>query len=182
MNIQLDILSASAGFLLGALLSYLFLKSRVYGKKNAAGPPVQLTEVPKGIRKSRIVKEVMIPRAGIKGIDVKTSSDKIFDLLIHLGHSRLPVYNQILDNLEGVLYAKDFLSIAKHKDLIILQDILRPAFYVSESKKTEELLYEFRNGKIHLAVVLDENGDISGLVTMEDILAATIDSNNGELP
>ena len=117
-----------------------------------------------------VVSDVMVPRTEMIGIDIRTGVDKVLNILIDCGYSRLPVYDKDYDNIVGVLYAKDFLSILKDKDLIILQDVIRPAYYVPETKKITELLSEFRRGKIHLAVVVDEYGGTSGLVTLEDLV------------
>jgi CBS domain containing-hemolysin-like protein len=82
----------------------------------------------------------------------------------------MPVYRDSLDAIEGVIYAKDVISLIQHPDLIILQDIIRPAFIVPETKPISELLREFQFKRLHMAIVVDEFGGTEGLITMEDIL------------
>jgi CBS domain containing-hemolysin-like protein len=82
----------------------------------------------------------------------------------------MPVYRDSLDHIIGVVYAKDVLSLLEHQHLIILQDIIRPAFIVPETKPISELLREFQRKRIHLAIVVDEFGGTEGIITMEDIL------------
>lgn len=117
-----------------------------------------------------IVKEVMIPRTQIEGVSVKATVDQCLSKFIDSGYTRLPVFDKNFDHIVGTLYAKDFLAMLKERDLIILQDVIRPAFFVPESKKVTELLREFRKGKIHMAIVADEYGGTAGLVTLEDLV------------
>jgi putative hemolysin len=117
-----------------------------------------------------VVGDVMVPRTEMVGIESRTAVNKVLKVLTDCGYSRLPVYDGDFDNITGVLYTKDFLAILKDQDLIILQDVIRPAYYVPASKKITELLREFRRGKIHLAIVVDEYGGTAGLVTLEDLI------------
>jgi len=96
------------------------------------------------------------------------------DKFIDTGYTRLPVFDGDLDHIVGMLYAKDFLAVLKERDLIILADVIRPAFFVPESKKVSELLREFRKGRIHMALVVDEYGGTSGIVTLEDLVEEII--------
>ncbi|HDQ25835.1 MAG TPA: HlyC/CorC family transporter, partial [bacterium] len=116
------------------------------------------------------VKEAMVPRTSVVGIDLTWEVDKILDLVIEDGYSRMPVYKKDMDHIIGLIYTKDMLSMIKNRGLIIFQDLLRAPYFVPETKKLEELLKEFRKGKIHMAVVVDEFGGTSGIITLEDIL------------
>ncbi len=116
------------------------------------------------------VKEIMVPRPDIVAIDISLPRDAVVRKVIEEGYSRLPVYRENIDNIVGIIYTKDILSLLEHRDLIVLQDIIRPPFFVPESKKISELLREFQQNKAHLAIVVDEFGGTEGLVTMEDIV------------
>lgn len=115
-------------------------------------------------------REIMIPRPDIVALDIHMSREALMRRVIDEGYSRMPVYQQTIDNIVGVVYSKDLLSLLEHRDLIILQDILRPPFFVPESKKISELLRELQQNKVHLAIVVDEHGGTEGIVTMEDII------------
>ena len=117
-----------------------------------------------------IVSEVMCPRINVMAIDIKTGFDKIISLIAESGFSRIPVYADTFDSVKGVLYAKDILSHVKKPADFAWQTLLRPPYFVPETKKISALLKEFQTKKIHLAVVIDEYGGASGIVTMENIL------------
>ncbi|HLF19635.1 MAG TPA: hemolysin family protein [Bacteroidota bacterium] len=116
------------------------------------------------------VKEIMVPRPDIVGVDIGMSTDKLIRKVIDEGYSRIPVYKGTIDNVVGVVYSKDLLSLLEHRDLIILQDIIRPVYFVPESKQISQLLRELQQRKVHLAIVVDEFGGTEGLVAMEDII------------
>jgi CBS domain containing-hemolysin-like protein len=115
-------------------------------------------------------REIMIPRTDIIGVDLRMSPSEILDLILEEGFTRMPVYEASLDHIIGVIYAKDVLSLIQHKNLIILQDIVRPAYIVPETKPISELLREFQLKRLHMAIVVDEFGGTEGIITMEDIL------------
>ncbi len=118
-----------------------------------------------------IVKEIMVPRIHMSCIEINDQLDELIDLIINLGFSRIPVYNDTVDNIVGVVYAKDLLPLLKKDDYgVDIQKIMRPAYYIPETKKIDNLLSEFRKEKIHMAIILDEYGGTSGLVTIEDLL------------
>jgi CBS domain containing-hemolysin-like protein len=117
-----------------------------------------------------LVKEVMIPRTSIVGLDIAHSPAELIKTVVEEGYTRMPVYDGSIDNIVGVVYSKDLITLLEHQYLIILQDLLRPAYFIPETKHISELLREFQYRKIHLAVVVDEFGGTAGLVTMEDIL------------
>jgi CBS domain containing-hemolysin-like protein len=116
------------------------------------------------------VKEIMVPRPDIVALDIGMPRDTLVQKVIEEGYSRLPVYRGTIDNIIGIVYSKDLLSLLEHRDLIVLQDIIRPAFFVPEFKKISKLLREFQQTKSHLAIVIDEFGGTEGLITMEDIV------------
>jgi CBS domain containing-hemolysin-like protein len=116
----------------------------------------------------------MIPRTQLDGVSSKATVEQCLDKFIDTGYTRLPVFDKDLDHIVGMLYAKDFLAVLKERELIILQDVIRPAFFVPESKKVTELLREFRKGRIHMAVVVDEYGGTAGIVTLEDLVEEII--------
>ena len=121
-----------------------------------------------------VVREVMIPRTQIDAISVRASVEECLDRFLDTGYTRLPVIDGDLDHIKGLIYAKDFLAVLKERELIILQDIVRPVFFVPESKKVSELLREFRRGRRHMAVVVDEYGGTAGIVTLEDLVEEII--------
>lgn len=118
-----------------------------------------------------LVREIMIPRIDILALDVNTPFDQTMDALQQSGYSRVPIYKDSVDNILGLLYAKDLLGIWRiGKREISLSDHLRPAYYVPEAKKADELLTELQAKRIHMAIVVDEYGGVAGLVTLEDIV------------
>ncbi|MEM6854795.1 MAG: hemolysin family protein [Planctomycetota bacterium] len=121
--------------------------------------------------------EIMTPRTDVQGIELPASLDQVKAAVIEFGHSRVPVYRENLDDIVGILYAKDLIELletpgseAEKAAAFNLEAILREPFLVPESKKVLELLHEFRATKVHLAIVLDEYGGTAGLITIEDIL------------
>ncbi len=116
------------------------------------------------------VKQIMVPRGKIFGIELSMKIEDIIDDFIDLGYSRIPVYEEDIDNIVGVVYAKDVLSVVRHGSLIVLKDVVRPPYYVGEDIKINLLLREMQRNKIHLAIVRDEFGGTAGLVTLEDII------------
>ncbi|MGC9330381.1 MAG: gliding motility-associated protein GldE [Bacteroidales bacterium] len=118
------------------------------------------------------VKGIMKPRLSIVGINVSSDINKVLSVIVESGFSRLPVYKDNLDNIQGILYAKDLLSYLNQNDKkdFKWQNLIRDFYFVPESKKISTLLEEFQQKKIHLAIVVDEYGGTSGLVTLEDIL------------
>ena len=115
-------------------------------------------------------KEIMVPRLDIVALDIATPRDVLVRKVIEEGYSRLPVYEETIDRIIGIVYSKDLLSLLEHRDLIILQDIIRPAYFVPESKKISQLLREFQKHKVHLGIVIDEFGGTEGIITFEDII------------
>ncbi len=116
------------------------------------------------------MREVMVPRTNIIALDVEDPPGELIKIVVEEGYTRMPVYSGSIDNIIGVVYSKDLINLLEHHNLIILQDLLRPAYFIPETKLISELLREFQRRKIHMAVVVDEFGGTAGLVTMEDIL------------
>ena len=116
------------------------------------------------------VKEIMIPKVEMVNIYIDDSSEKLLETVIESGHSRYPVINEKKKKVEGILLAKDLLPLLSINEEINLDSIMRDAKVVPETKRADSLLEEFKKDKSHLAVVIDEYGEICGLVTIEDIL------------
>jgi putative hemolysin len=118
-----------------------------------------------------LAREVMVPRIDMVAIEVSTSVADALDVVMRAGHSRIPVYENTIDNIVGILYAKDLLKYWRDETSSLkLRDLLRNVYYIPESKKVDELLQELQKRKVHIAVAVDEYGGTAGLVTIEDIL------------
>jgi putative hemolysin len=118
-----------------------------------------------------IAREIMVPRIDMLALDVTTPLPEAVEAALSAGHSRIPVYQDHIDNIVGLLYAKDLLRAWRDGDQLAgLRALLRPAFFVPETKKVDELLAELQAKRIHLAVVVDEYGGTAGIVTLEDIV------------
>ena len=115
-------------------------------------------------------KEVMIPRPDMVAVDMDMPRDKITMTVLEEGYSRLPVYRETIDNIIGIIYTKDLLGLLEYRNVIILEDIIHPAYFVPETTKISHLLRDFQQRKIHMAIVTDEFGGTEGIVTMEDII------------
>ena len=116
------------------------------------------------------VEEIMHPRLDITAIDIETGYDEVKRTIVDSGFSRIPVYRESIDNIEGVLYVKDLLASINEGDNFEWQKYLRKVYYVPEHKKINDLLEEFQANKVHMAIVVDEYGSTLGLVSLEDIL------------
>ena len=114
--------------------------------------------------------QIMTPRTDVKGIEANATLQGVKEVILDLGHSRIPVYRGNLDDIVGVLYAKDMIKYLDNGEPWSIQNVIREAYMVPESKPVNELLAEFKTRKVHIAVVLDEYGGTAGLVTIEDIL------------
>jgi CBS domain containing-hemolysin-like protein len=117
------------------------------------------------------VEKIMKPRVDVVAIDIDSTNEEVIRIANECGFSRLPVYQEDLDDIRGFLYIKDMLPyIVDRSKEFNWKDHIREAYFVPESKKINDLLEEFRNKKMHLAVVVDEYGGTDGIVTLEDIL------------
>jgi putative hemolysin len=119
-----------------------------------------------------LVSEVMIPRIDIVAIDIDTPLDEALKAFIDSGHSRIPVYEESIDNVKGLLYAKDMLNYwgKQNGEVKLIREIMRKASFVPESKRADELMQDLRSSKIHMVIVVDEYGGTAGLVTFEDLI------------
>lgn len=117
-----------------------------------------------------VIKNVMTPKKDVISIDINAPFDDILNKVLEFGYSRLPVYKDSPDNIIGVINMKDILNLSFNKNLLVLEDIIYPATFVPESKKVTELLKEFQKGQTHLTIVVDQEGKMEGLVTLEDLL------------
>jgi putative hemolysin len=127
------------------------------------------------------VRQIMKSRIDIVAVDYETSFKELLPFIIENRYSRIPVYKEALDNIAGILYIKDLLPhLDKESEEYAWQSLVRPPYYVPESKKINDLLQEFQEKKMHLAIVVDEYGGTSGLVTMEDILEEIVGEINDE--
>lgn len=120
--------------------------------------------------RERTVREVMVPRTRIVAIDMDTPREDLVERIISEGYTRLPVYQESIENIIGVIYSKDVLALIQNPELIVLYDIIRPAPYVPETKQLSQLLREFQQEKLHMAIVVDEFGGTAGIITLEDIV------------
>ncbi|MDR2764053.1 MAG: hemolysin family protein [Tannerella sp.] len=114
--------------------------------------------------------EIMIPRLDMVMVDVKYSFEDLMKLILQTGFSRIPVCSESEDNIKGILYVKDLLPVIRNQGAFAWQSLIRPAYFVPETKKIDNLLEEFRTNKMHIAIVVDEFGCTSGLVTLEDVI------------
>jgi putative hemolysin len=129
-------------------------------------------EILKGIVKfgNKSVVEIMCSRVDVVSADIKDSYTKIMKMITETGFSRIPVYSDTFDNIKGILYIKDILPHIHKGTTFRWQSIIRPPFYVPETKKIDDLLEDFQKNKVHMAIVVDEYGGTSGIVTLEDVL------------
>lgn len=115
-------------------------------------------------------REIMTPRVDVLGVNIQSRFKKLIGQIVDSGYSRIPVYNQDLDNIKGILYVKDLLPFLGKPDSFNWQSLMRPPYYIPENKKINDLLKEFQTSKIHMAVVIDEYGGTLGIISLEDIL------------
>ncbi len=135
-----------------------------------------------------IVREIMIPRIDMVCIPYGSELGTLLDMINQHHHSRIPLYREKVDNIIGIIYTKDLLPFINKKsdEVISLEKLTRPAYFVPEQKKIDELLREFQTERIHMAIVVDEYGGTAGLVTLEDIIEEIVgeiqDEHDSELP
>ena len=144
------------------------------------------SEEEKGILKGIVnfstlsVKQVMRSRMDITAIDIEIDFHELMDKINKSGFSRIPVYNETIDKIEGILYIKDLLAHIEKEDDFKWQELLRPGYFVPENKKVDSLLRNFQDKRVHMAIVVDEYGGTSGLITMEDIIEEIVGEINDE--
>lgn len=146
----------------------------------------ETTEEEKGILKGIVnfgtlsVKQVMKSRMDITAIDLETDFHELMNQINKTGYSRIPVYKETIDKIEGILYIKDLLPHVNEEDSFKWQELLRPGFFVPEAKKIDTLFKDFQEKRIHIAIVVDEYGGTSGLITMEDVIEEIVGEINDE--
>ncbi len=118
-----------------------------------------------------LAREVMVPRIDMIALEINTPLQEALNTMVDAGHSRIPVYDESIDHIRGLLYAKDLLMLWRNGETDRpIKDLLRPAHFVPESKKADDLLADMQQRKVHLAIVVDEYGGTAGLVTLEDLI------------
>ena len=117
-------------------------------------------------------REIMVPRVDILAADVETPVARVTEMMMtEGGHSRIPIYEETVDNIVGIVYARDLLgSLTRQQKTVSLRDVARPAYFIPDSKRVDELLEELQEKRVHIALVVDEYGGVAGLVTIEDLL------------
>ncbi|MGN6641241.1 MAG: hemolysin family protein, partial [Mucilaginibacter sp.] len=118
----------------------------------------------------RVVKNIMVPRTKIYGIDINADNEELLDMIINEGYSRMPVYDDTIDRIVGIVHAKDVLPLLVRRQDIVLKDIIRKPYFIPETKKINDLMAELQQKRIQIAIVLDEFGGTAGMVTLEDIV------------
>jgi CBS domain containing-hemolysin-like protein len=117
-----------------------------------------------------MVREIMVPRPDITAVEIDETLREALRLFIESGHSRIPVYEDEIDDIKGVLYAKDLLAVWYKGEDASIRSLMRQAHFVPETKRAEDLFRELQNSNVHLAVVVDEYGSVAGVITVEDIV------------
>ena len=146
----------------------------------------ETTEEERGILKGIVnfgtlsVKQVMKSRMDITALDTETDFHDLMDQVNKKGYSRIPIYSETIDKIEGILYIKDLLPHLDKEDDFKWQTLLRPAYYVPESKKIDDLFKDFQEKQVHMAIVVDEYGGLEGLITLEDIIEEIVGEINDE--
>ena len=125
-------------------------------------------------------KEIMTSRQDIVDLDIRTSFKDVLQCVVDNNYSRIPVYQDSQDNIRGILYIKDLLPHLTKGSNFRWQSLIRPPYFVPETKKIDDLLRDFQDNKVHIAIVVDEFGGTSGIVTMEDILEEIVGEINDE--
>jgi CBS domain containing-hemolysin-like protein len=134
----------------------------------------------------RTARQVMTPRTKVVGLNIDLTDETMLDKVIDEGYSRVPVFKNSLDNIVGIIYIKDLLLRMRRKDVVVVKDLLRPAHFVHESKKINDLLRDFQRQHIHMSIVVNEYGGTEGILTLEDIIEEIVgeiqDEYDNEIP
>lgn len=118
----------------------------------------------------RVVRQILIPRTKLAAIDAESTKDEVITKVIEEGYSRMPVYQESLDNIIGIIYTKDLIKALYEKGVININTLIRPAYFVPQNKRINDLLREFQSQHIQMAIITNEFGGTAGIVTMEDII------------
>jgi putative hemolysin len=146
----------------------------------------EVSDEEKGILKGIVnfstlsVRQIMKSRIDITALDVDTDFHDLMDKVNKTGYSRIPVYAETVDKIEGILYIKDLLPHLDKKEEFKWQTLLRPGFFVPESKKIDDLFRDFQEKQVHMAIIVDEYGGTSGLITLEDVIEEIVGEINDE--
>jgi len=116
------------------------------------------------------VRKAMTPRTDMVAVELGTPRERLLQFVAEEGYSRIPIYRGDLDHIVGIIHTKDIINLLLNAELVILEDILRPPYFVPDSRKVQELLVDFQKKRVHMAVVLDEFGGTAGIITLEDII------------
>jgi len=156
----------------------LLARNREISRKTYESLETDIKEMIQGVVElsDTTVKEVMVPRIDVDFISAGISREELLAKIVESGHSRFPVYEETIDKVIGILYVKDVLKnlVEEDKNPFDIKNLVRNAFFVPESKRIDDLLRELRRRKVHIAVVVDEYGGVSGIVCMENILEEII--------
>ncbi|MCG2703707.1 MAG: hemolysin family protein [Candidatus Omnitrophica bacterium] len=128
-----------------------------------------------------LVYEVMMPAERIVAVSIDSSAEELLDCIVEEGHSRIPVYEGDLNNIKGVIYARELLNVWRNKGLILTRDLMHPPFFINSRKRVSELLREFQKIHIYMAIVVDEKKNTLGLVTLEDLLEEIVGEIEGDV-
>jgi CBS domain containing-hemolysin-like protein len=154
----------------------LFFKKGEIDKKSLEALETDQQEMIRGVIElsDTTVKEIMVPRIDTDFISLDATREELLDRITESDHSRFPVYKETIDNVVGILYVKDLLKALVRGQELSIQSLLRAPFFVPGSKHIKELLAELRRRRVHIAVVVDEYGGVSGIICMEDIIEEII--------
>jgi len=159
----------------GNWLGRIFSLDTLFKKRHSTETPDE-REMIHGIRElaSTSVKEIMVPRIDVVFFSLDAPVQEVLQKIVESGYSRFPVYKDTIDNVVGMLYVKDILMKLVQGQPIRFAEILRKPYFVPESKKLDSLLREMKRRKVHIAIVVDEYGGVSGIVCLEDIIEEVI--------
>ena len=159
-----------------AFFKNIFRRGKEIDKKTLDSLETDQKEMIQGVVELSLtsVKEVMVPRIDTVFISADEDREDLFSRIIESGHSRFPVYEETIDNVIGILYVKDVFKSMVNNIPIDIRKLAREAFFVPEAKHIDDLLRELRRRKVHIAVVVDEYGGVSGIVSMENIIEEII--------
>src|SRR5690606_25912307 len=122
----------------------------------------------------RIVKNIMVPRTKIVAIEVTDTTDEFIEIVMEEGYSRIPIYDDNIDQIVGVVHTKDILPLVARGQEVVLKDIMRKPYFIPETKKINDLMAEFQLKSLHIAFVLDEFGGTAAMVILDDIVAELV--------
>lgn len=128
----------------------------------------------------KIVKEAMVPIAETFCVNISDTISQILKATAEEGHTRMPVYRDNKTNIVGIIHGKDLINLWLNKKLFVLQDLMRAPYFVNENKKISDLLTQFKTGKIHMALVKNNDGTVTGMITLEDVLEEIVGDINNE--